>query len=181
MSSPVVQGSRVRADKRGMLRIAVLATAHAALAAYFALMAQQWLSVSSGRVGLLTLFTPANDILGQGWAAAAAGAILGPALHGLLRHSMSRVKRRRLLALASGVGYALAVMLLTIVIRIPWTMVAGRGPGESAASALASSVFVILLGTPLFMVTSVLLFAPVLLLGGAAIGMAVLTVERNML
>jgi hypothetical protein len=47
------------------------------------------------------------------------------------------------------------------------------------ASAFGNAIFVIVLGTPLFMTTFALLFAPVLLAGGAAIGMAALMVERH--
>jgi hypothetical protein len=42
-----------------------------------------------------------------------------------------------------------------------------------------NAAFVMLFGTPLLMITSALLFAPVLALGGAAIGIAAMTLERR--
>ena len=157
----------------------MLATGHAALAGCLVLMAQQWLSVSSGREGLATLFAPSSGLPGQAWAAAIGGAILGPVLHVVLSRLIAGVKRPRLVAMAAGVGYALAVMLVTILIWTPWMMVSGRGPGESVASALLKAAFVTLFGTPLLMITSALLFAPVIALGGAAIGIAAITIERR--
>ncbi len=160
------------------LRVLVLTTGHAALAGYLALMAQQWLSVSSGRADLATLFAPSSGLPGQAWAAAIGGGILGPVLHVVLSR-LTTVKKPRLVAMAAGVGYALAVMLVTILIWTPWMMVSGRGPGESVASALLNAAFVMLFGTPLLMITSALLFAPVIALGGAAIGIAAMTLERR--
>jgi hypothetical protein len=160
-------------------RLLILAVAHAALAGYFAAMVQQWIPVSSGRASPLTLVTPSAPFVGALWAAAAAGAVLGPALHVVLRRTLSSASRPRLLAAGLGFGYAIAVMFVTTVIWIPWTTVQGRGENESLASAFGNAVFVIVLGTPLFVTTSALLFAPVLLIGGAAIGMVALMVERH--
>ena len=70
-------------------------------------------------------------------------------------------------------------MFVTILIWTPWMMVSGRGPGESIASALVNAAFADLFGTPLLMVTSALLFAPVIAIGGAAIGIAAITIERR--
>jgi hypothetical protein len=70
-------------------------------------------------------------------------------------------------------------MLVTIVLWVPWIMVEGRAPGQSIASALASAVFVVTLGTPLFFVTSMWLFAPILFVAGAVLGSVVSLVERR--
>jgi hypothetical protein len=164
-----------------VLRLVVLSGAHAGLAAYFARMAQQWLSVSSGRVSALTLMAPSNDVLGMAWAAAIAGALLGPVLHMFLGRAIAGSMRPRLMAAACGVGYALAVLFCTIVIAMPWIAVTGRAPGESIASALTNAVFLVVLGTPILMATSTLLFAPILVVGGAAIGMVAMAVERRLL
>jgi hypothetical protein len=160
-------------------RLLVLAAAHAALAGYFAAMAQQWIPVSSGRARPLTLVTPSAPFTDQLWAAAIAGAVLGPALHVVLRRALNGAARPRLLAAGLGVAYAIAVMFITTLIWIPWTIMQGRGENESVASAFGNAIFVIVLGTPLFMTTFALIFAPVLLAGGAAIGMAALMVERH--
>jgi hypothetical protein len=160
-------------------RLLVLTAAHAAVASFFAAMAQQWLPVLSGRASPLTLVTPSATFTDQLWAAAVAGAVLGPALHVVLHRTLNGTARPRLLAAGLGVAYALAVMFVTTMIWIPWMLVQGRDDGESVASAFGNAVFVMALGTPLFMTTFVLLFAPVLLIGGAAIGMAALMVERH--
>jgi hypothetical protein len=158
----------------------MLSAAHAVLAAYFARMAQQWLSVSSGRASVLSLAASPHDVLGVGTLAAIAGAVMGPWLHAILARVDAESRIPRLAAALCGVGYALAVLLLTIVIATPWVMVMGRGPGESIASALRNAVFVVVFGTPLFMVTGGLVFAPVLVGGGAIIGLGALIVERRL-
>ena len=75
-----------------------LSGVHAMLAAYFAVMAQQWLPVSSGRASTLTLLTPSNDVFGLTWAAAIAGATIGIAA--------MVVERRALRASATPQPYA---------------------------------------------------------------------------
>jgi hypothetical protein len=162
-----------------IIRLLVVSAVHAALAGYFAAMAQQWIPVSSGRASPLTLFAPAPVFLDQVWAAAIAGAVLGPGLHAIFRRSVMRQDRPRWLAPAIGIGYAMAVMFVTILIWMPWVTVQGRGPGESVASALRTAAFLLVFGTPLFMATFALLLAPVLIIGGAAIGLAAMTIERR--
>jgi hypothetical protein len=78
-----------------------------------------------------------------------------------------------------GVAYALAVMMLTLVVWIPWTAVVGRGPEESISTALAKAAFTVTFGMPLFMVTGTLMTGPVLALGGIVISLLVAMIERR--
>jgi hypothetical protein len=160
-------------------RLVALAAIHAVLAAYVAALAQQWLSVSSGRAGVSTLLVPSDVLPGQMWAAAIAGALLGPAFHGLLPHVADLRARFRFSTAVWGMGYAIAVMFVTIVLWLPWMMVEGRAPDQSVSSALANAVFVVTLGMPWFFVTSIWLFAPIIFVAGVVLGAVVSLVERR--
>ena len=159
-----------------------MAAVHALVAGYCAAVAQQWVSVSGGRADLASMLTPsAAGFPGLQWAAALSGAVLCPFLHRAARRIGRGARRPQLRAAMAGVVYALAVMLLATALWIPWLMVSGRGPTESVPSALGSALIVIGLGMPVFLLTGVLLFAPVLLVGGAVVGLTAMALERRYL
>jgi hypothetical protein len=161
------------------IRLLVIVTVHAALAGYLAAVAQQFLSVTSGRVSLFTLLAPSGTFPVQPRFAAIAGALIGPMLHIVMRRAIGRANRPRAVAAVLGIGYVVAVMAATIAIWLPATIVIGRAPGQSVTAALGDAAFSVVFGFPLFVVTAGILFSPVLMAGGAAIGMGVFEAERR--
>jgi hypothetical protein len=100
-------------------------------------------------------------------------------LHILMRRAIGRAKRPRAAAAILGIAYAFAVMAATIAIWLPATIVIGRAPGLSVVSALGDAAFSVVFGLPLFVVTGGILSSPVLVAGGAAIGVGVFEAERR--
>jgi hypothetical protein len=140
--------------------------------------AQRWLVISGGRTPLgSALLNPGGDAMSslfqtQLVAAGLAGAILTPLLLSAVGQYAVSARRPRVVAAALGVLYFCAVVCLAILLWMPFLSVSGRAPGRGAVSAGVEGAVLALLGLPLLAATTLLITAPVALIGGAVVGLA---------